>query len=182
MSKKRRKRIVLVDEDFMMHFHEHVLVQRGYEVVVCHNAKECLDFLKTRKQAAVFVVDVCLAVDEERTPLMRGETHNYLYAGLGIGRLIRKRRSSTPILFYTGMSHSERLKIIRDASKHIPRSMVLLKHDHVVEEKFVDLIDKIVGEGFDSVYQRSFLSKLKDAVVVQPNLYGVGIDIKKLRK
>ncbi|MDA3887110.1 MAG: hypothetical protein PF638_16105 [Candidatus Delongbacteria bacterium] len=179
---KRAKRIMFVDDDYYISIYADYFAEIGYEIYNSRNVNNCLEFLSTRKQIDLFVIDIALPISETNSNLEFKYKGNYIYSGLDLGRRIRERRPKTPILFFTGISHKERLDIIKNASVRIPLSMVILKHEYVLEEDLGSMIEKIIKDGFESIYEKSFLSKLKNAILFKPNFYGIGLDFEKLKK
>jgi CheY-like chemotaxis protein len=182
MTKPRPKRIVVVDEDaIQMAPFEIELNMRGYDVTVCATAEDCLDLLSSRRRFDLFVVDIMLAVRDESPVYTREQTNDFLLTGLHLARDIRRRRTKTPILLFSNTSNKDLLDVIQSWAKRIGNARFVPKYIISSGCEFGDMVDRILVGGLPGTSKKTALKRLKEAVMFEPNFYGVGIDFKKLK-
>lgn len=182
MRKARPKRIVIVDEDaIQMRPFEIDLNIRGFELTVCNTAEDCLDTLSSKRRFDLFVIDIMLKVREENPVYTKEQTNDFLLTGLHLARDIRRRRKTTPILLFSNTSNRELLRVIREWQKQIGNTYFFPKYEILSVSEFGDMVEKIIEDGLPQKSKEGVFKKLGKAIKAEPNFYGLGIDLKKLR-
>ncbi len=173
-----RSCVVLVDED-MIQMAPFVaeLGLRGTKVRVFAEADSCLRSARRCKGVAVFVVDVMLPSDGRYS---REDTRDYLYTGVFLARDIRNAHPKTPILLVSNHALRENLRRIERAMATIGCCAFIAKQSFANPGEFADLVQRIAERGVIGAKPRNIFGRLARGIMLQPNVAGVGIDIKEL--
>lgn len=123
-----------------------------------------------------------LAVDATSSQFSREQTGDYTITGLVLARLIRERDPVTPIIFFTQASYRNLKEKIEMTCRDVPRCGVLFKHSYDDPISFADDLDDLLS-GKKRVSSRNcFMQALGSSILLQPNVAGIGIDLKELGK
>jgi len=179
MANTRQKRIVLVDDEgIAMENVSGLLSVNGFVVIRCYTADECLDVLSDRRKIDLFVVDVMLPV---HTAYTRQETGQFRYTGLRLAHDIRRRRRMVPIVFLSNMTEPDGASVIRAQQENIGNSLFLQKFTQGSIDLAVRLA-LIAVSGTADIPSPTIMERVRNALIAQPNVSGIGIDLEKLIK
>lgn len=171
------RRVVLVDEDeIQMRPFVTELELRGIEVRRFFEADACLRSCRLLKSVDTFLVDVML-VSERRYPAH--ETLDHLYTGVFLARDLRKYHQAVPIVLLSNHSMKDNVARIRKALASIGNCAFVPKQSFKSALEFGNTIEVIMADGV-SALKNGFWKRLGAGVLVQPNLAGVGVDLKEV--
>jgi CheY-like chemotaxis protein len=171
--------IVVDDEQVAMQSYQRELELQGYEVWFCRSADEAESFLtaETRNPADLFIVDVMLPsgtiYSDEKTGLG-------LYTGLFLAQKMRKTYPNVPIILFTNAS----FPLVRDAAKRLSSRLdncILLRKEDYLPFELAEVVNAYFKElKLRPNRSRLILRRLFGSLILQPNISGLGIDLKKL--
>lgn len=148
---------------------------RGLKVTTCRTADDCLDVLLAGCNAGVFILDVMLL---SRGAFTSEDTEGYRYTGLLLGRIIRELYPHTPIVFFSAISSKDSLRYVDLTVETLGNSTLIRKHEIASPFEFADQICPILETGRVHRQARSVLGAAADSLLVEPNVAGIGFDVK----
>lgn len=169
-------RVVIIDEEMRQLYPlQRLLNSRGVDIISLRGILEAIDFLDSRKRADLYIVDIM----QEPSPLGELETHNGLLSGIVfVEKMLRPRRKKTPIIFLSNM-HEENFGEVHTRIQSIDNSIFVKKSEYR-SPVLADLILEVIENGIEVLENPSLARRIKHALKVEPNFYGIGIDFKKL--
>jgi CheY-like chemotaxis protein len=179
-KRKRAPRVIVVDEDVIQVIGFCVeLEARGISVEMFGEADTCLGFVKRKRVADLFVIDIMLPSAEAYSAIL---TSNYSLTGLNLARDVRRNYPETPILLFSNTANEIAQKEIRDVSAKIGNCAFVKKYSLTVSGQFGELVSRALSDGAEDITKASFWERLKDSIFFKPGFAGVGIDVKALIK
>lgn len=176
----KKKSVVIVDEDinelapFVIE-----LQMRGINAIQYDSADSCMSKVQELDNVDLFLVDVMLATEGGYPP---EKTGGGLLTGLLLAQDLRPLFPDTPITFFSAASLQWIKEGIETTIKSIGNSALLRKGDFDSTYEFGEVIEQILEAGKYPVKKDNRLRKLWDAIILQPNISGVGIDLKKFNE
>jgi len=173
----RNRRVVLVDEDeIQMRPFVMELELRGVEVRRFFEADACLRSSRLLKHVDTFLVDVML-ISERR--YSTDETLDHMYTGVFLARDIRKYQQAVPIVLLSNHSMKDSVARIRKALASIGNCAFVPKQSFKGALEFGNTIEAVMADGVAAL-KKGFWKRLGAGVLVQPNLAGVGVDLREV--
>lgn len=173
------KKIVWVDDDPFSGYTHRQLVFDGYELVGFYSASSCLHeyFVNDAKKSVdMFILDVMMPTDEEFKLLTNFDAADGLLTGLYLAITLRKIYKKVPIVLYSGSTVSLVKIHAKQLEKKLSNCAFITKSDYP-PNKLVKFVNNYFVKGKFTV---GLLQKVIDSIVLQPNISGVGIDVKQL--
>ena len=175
-------RIALIDdEDFVMRSYCVELELADYEVLQYKSVAHIKSLILTEKKEQIdfFIVDIMLPPGS----LYSDESTNLgLFTGLFLARDIRKKYLDVPIIIFTNSPFKSVQEVAKRFSTRLDNCILLQKADYLPFE-LVDVVNSYFEEFRLSPNTKpGILKKLFGSLMLQPNINGIGIDLKQLRK
>ncbi|PYJ58816.1 MAG: hypothetical protein DME24_14850 [Verrucomicrobia bacterium] len=170
------KRIVIVDDDRLLtEAYVRALHLEGYDVRLITSVSQCKKLLQKKKHLRVdmFIVDLVMPPGKS---FPGDECSGGTFTGLFLAHDLRKKYKSTPIVLYSFTSFRYVTAQAKRVAKILRRCAFVRKADYP-PVKLVEFIGHYFERGR---FPSGILRRLVDSLVVEPNVHGVGIDLKKL--
>jgi CheY-like chemotaxis protein len=169
------KQIFLIDDDKQVTpFYIQALEFSQYEVRHFVNVNGAMDTILSKKpEVDLFLVDVMLPAGKYSPK----KTENGLLTGLYIALDIRKTYIEVPIILFSASPLLPVTQAARSVAKKIPKCSYVSKAKYPPEQ-LVEYVNYYFAKGR---FKEGTLSKIFDSLILEPNLNGIGIDLKKLK-
>jgi len=176
------KRIAVVDDDifYMEHFMMAVKAE-GYDIIYFKTVPLFLDALNEGNKFDLYIIDLAMppTFDLMMPP---DETESGLLTGLYLTKEIRRTYDAqNPIIIFSQIHMETVIDGVKEEIKDEDNIAFVSKHDMLPRE-LSSVVGTILDKGLKSFTQSGFLSKVFDIIILQPNIYGIGLDFKKFRK
>lgn len=175
-------RIALIDDELVaMRIYRLELELEGYEVLQYKSVDEIEPLISTEKNEPIdlFIIDIVLpsgSVYSDKNPDLG------LRTGLFLAQDIRKKYIDIPIILFTNWQFEDLQKAAKRLSIRLGNCIFLYKHDYLPFE-LVDMVNRYFKELRLSPKKKiGIFQKLFGSLILQPNISGVGIDLKQLGK
>ena len=168
------------DESILISRYRMALELAGYEVEFCVSVDEVVELVSEGKNPIdLFVIDV---VQPPGNAFASKPTDNGMYTGLYLAHYICQKMSKAPIILFSIASLPSLRKAAEQLTNHLSEC-IMLKKSQTMPSDLVDVINKYFDEfRLTSIGKQGILSRLFQSLILQPNISGVGIDLKKLNK
>ena len=182
MEEKETYRIILIDDERVaMRSYWQDLQLDGYQVTQYVSTQEVEAFISSNKPEEVdfFIIDIMIDLD----PLYSSEKTDYgRLTGLFLALDIRKRYPEIPIILLSNTSFDSVLAATKRLTSRLKDCIYLRKQDILPHE-----LTEIVTNYFKKMklspnHKLRAFRKLFRSLMLEPNFYGIGIDLKKLGK
>ncbi len=177
-----QKKVVIVDDDAIAirPFLQELEIS-GIEVELLINADECFDYGINNSEVDLYIIDVMLATEDmDNSRYNSDNTMNFLLTGCALARDLRSHGIETPVIFFTQMANAELLKEINNQARDIGNCAFLSKSNMAATFDFRDIVQCVLEKGLDSAVKKDWFSWIYEAVLLQPNVAGLGMDGKVL--
>lgn len=182
MTETMPHRIVIVDDEHVaMRVYQEELELAGYEVKHYSSTSEIEPLLRGNNPELVdlFIIDIMIPPE----PLYSAEkTDMGLVTGLFLAQDLRKTYSDTPIILLSNTSFESVLRASRRLTSRFEDCIYLRKGD-VLPFQLADIVTRYFEERkLGRTRRHGILRRLFGSLMLQPNISGVGIDLKRLGK
>jgi len=170
------KRIVIVDDDRLLtKAYVRALHLEGYDVRLVTSVSQCKKLLQKKKRLKVdmFIVDLVMPPGKI---FPRDECSDGTLTGLFLAHDLRKKYKSTPIVLYSFTSFRYATVQAKRVARILRRCAFVRKADYPP----MRLVEFIRHYFERRRFPSGILRRLVDSLIVEPNIHGVGIDLKKL--
>jgi len=178
---KRKYRIAISDDDpILISNYRRVLELSGYDVEFYSFVDEVVELVSTEiRPIDLFVIDI---VQPPGKSFASKPTENGMYTGLYLAHYIRQKMPKAPIILFSIAS----LPSLRKAAEQLTDNLdecILLKKGETMPTEFLEIINHYFDEfSLASTQKHSIFKRLFRSLMLQPNISGVGIDLKELGK
>lgn len=176
-SKYSKRRVVFVDEDSTQtkpYIKE--MGFRGIDVICFTDPDSCLYEAKDMSEVDAFVLDVMLPSINHYSA---EDTLEYRFTGVFLARDLRGWHPRVPIILFSNHHQDEEVKRIQKALGTIGNCAFVRKQSVRSSVDFGDIIERVLERGLGSL-GTGLWGTIKDSIIIQPNIQGVGLDLKKL--
>jgi CheY-like chemotaxis protein len=167
---------IIDDETAHIEYYVQALYGLGYEARHFKSPDSCLSALASGDQFSVFVTDLMMPSFGKYSAK---DTHEYLITGLYLVKDIRNRNQKTPIILLTNLNIQAVLTEVKRELTSEPNVFILRKIDYP-PHTFAETIDALLSSRDPFAKRKSLLRRFWDSLVLEPKVFGMGIDIKKL--
>jgi len=180
MERNGNRRILFVDDDAIISpIYIQELKLAGYDVEFYQGVDSISTALASeqRPHADLFIIDVMMPPEKS---FANEPTNGGLLTGLFLAQEIRKTFSYVPVILLSSMTFDS---VRKSASQFAMRleNCILLEKRETNPFALVGIVDQYFKEFvLESGQKSSVFSRLFKSLLLQPNFYGVGIDLKKL--
>jgi CheY-like chemotaxis protein len=174
-------KIVIVDDDHVsMLYYIQALSLEGYDVIQLYSATSFAQFLDSHEgdDVDLFVIDVMMPPGEV---YKRKETSCGLYTGLLIARDLRSAGHEAPVILLSQANIKEIQKQAEGMAAKLDECIFLLKHD-TTPDILTEIVNRYFREAKLKSEKKGIVKRLFGSLLIQPNIAGVGIDVKKLKE
>lgn len=172
------RHLVLIDDDSVaLRAFTDQMGDEGYLVTQKRDADEFVQWIGQEKLPEVdfFVVDLMMPVGDVYDLV---KTQGGLLTGLFVARDIRTRFSDIPILLWSVGIFPDVVAKAEELASSLPNCAFVQKIGFTPRE-LVAFIDRYFE---DNRFRSTFFRTLWDSLKLEPSIYGMGINLKKLRK
>lgn len=175
------KTILIADEDMIALKPEIAEMSlRGWTVRHFPDADSAYAVVQSGEKFSCYLLDVMLAAGITSTRFSREQTDDYMITGLILAQRIRELDHETPIFFFTQASSKKLKERIERICMEIPHCGVLFKHSYDDPISLADDLDALLSGKREPARENRFLRALGRSILLQPNVAGIGIDLKEL--
>jgi CheY-like chemotaxis protein len=164
------------DETVHIEFYLKALGGLGYDTRHFKSPDSCLSALAAGDRFSLFVTDLMMPSFGKYSAK---DTRDYLITGLCLAKDIRNQDRETPVMLFTNLNIETILAEVKRELASEPNFFVIRKMDyppHILAET----VDALLSGRDPFVKRKSLLRRFWDSLVLEPTVYGIGIDIKKL--
>ena len=164
------------DETRHIAFYINALRGIGYESKHFESPDSCLIAIANGEEFALFVIDLMMPSVGKYSA---ERTRDFLTTGLYLVKDIRNQDRKTPIIVFTNLNIASIITEIQTEVAIEPNVFFIRKVDyppHLLAEAVNALLD---GKNPFSK-RRGILRRFWDSLILEPKVFGMGIDIKKL--
>jgi len=172
------KKIAIIDDDMLpMRYYATALTLDGYDVDCINNISAAYDILfhSSGVKIDLLIIDIMM---DPMTVYKADLCEDGLLTGLFLARDIRKQYPSLPIILFSNANITSVILKARRLADRLSRCVYLLKLDYP-PAKLVQFINEYFKKGR---FTTGLLKKFLDSIILQPNIQGIGIDLKELTK
>jgi CheY-like chemotaxis protein len=168
------QKIVLIDDDtYVIPFYIQAFELSQYEIRHFLSVDAFMRVISSESPATdLFIIDVMMS--SGNYDLVK--TENGLLTGLYVALDIRKAYLDVPIVLFSSSPLPPVTSKARSLAKKISKCSYVSKFEYP-PEKLVGYIDYYFQKGR---FKDGTLRKLLDSLILEPNLNGIGVDLKKL--
>lgn len=166
------------DETRHIAFYINALRGIGYESKHFASPDSCLTAIADGEEFALFVTDMMMPSSGKYSAEI---TRDFLTTGLYLVKDIRNKNRETPIIVFTNLNIESIITEIKTEIAIEPNVFFVRKVDyppHLLAEAVSALLD---GQN-PFTKRRGILRRFWDSLILEPKVYGMGIDIKKLAR
>ena len=145
-------------------------------VVHYKSPDSCLSDLKKGKSYAIYITDLMMP---SYGLYSREESRDYLMTGAMLAKDIRVYDLEAPIIVFTNMNVNAILDKVRLSLDEIANAFLLRKSKYA-PDKLAELACAILDKGVSVLERKTILQIFWDSLILEPNVAGLGIDLKKL--
>ncbi len=170
--------VIIDDESVPTSYYCHALELDGYRVTHLRSATSCADLLTpdNEKDVDFFVIDVMMPTGSRYS---QGATEGGAYTGLLLARDLRIAGHTSPIVLFSNATFSQ----IRDAAERMADRLndcIFLRKHETTPFGLADTVNRYFKESKLKPKKKGLLQRIFGGILLQPNIGGVGVDIKKL--
>lgn len=177
----RKHSIAFVDDDAIVTpYYASALILNGYDLRIFESVDNFLPILSPNSDQKIdlYIVDIMLPPGKKYS---RKLTNSGLNTGLFLAQDIRMKFRETPIILLSNQSLASVRKSAEQLSARL-ENCISLNKALTQPEALVDIVNRYFQESELKPQQRkSIFSRLYNSLVLEPNISGIGIDLKKLR-
>lgn len=137
-------------------------------------------FLKQFRQGAHFDLCVIDLMMPGGSTYHRKETANGLMTGLCVVREIHQSAPELPFIVISTVNVDVILEKVGQEIDAIDQA-VFVRKSLAPPESLSVIVERVATKGIKAANKSGLLAKLVDLIVLQPSIYGIGLDFKKLR-
>ncbi|MHC4475447.1 MAG: hypothetical protein ACYTEL_07370 [Planctomycetota bacterium] len=172
------KTIAFVDDDAVgSRFYIKSLEATGNKVTYFRTVGAFLKAVGSDSRFDLYIVDLMMAPGKTYLP---EETDEGVSTGLRLTIDICAVHPDAPIFVISNLNVDQVLQEVRKAFHEI-NNIVFLRKSETPPDLLAELAEKALTGGLSSLNKKSLFAKIIDLIVLQPNLFGMGVDLKKLR-
>ena len=184
-NSKQNKSIVILDDDsYGISSYINELKSRGYVVKIYNNWPTLVAEIEiTEIEIDLLILDIMLPGHDYIwfNGKYLATRHGY-NAGVIIGQALRETGFDCPIIFLTSVSDKNIITHAEHFVKDHKNTAIMSKGISNDSCEFADRIDEFFKNGKLTKANSGIISLLSDSLVLRPNIFGFGIDIKKIMK
>lgn len=179
MSEKHS--IAFIDDDTIVTpYYSSTLILNGYDVQIFESADIFSTTLSSNSDQRfdLYIVDIMLPPGKKYS---RKLTNSGLSTGLFLAQDIRIRFKEKPIILLSNQTLDSVRKWAKQLSARLENCISLNKAS-TQPETLVEIVNRYFQEfELKPRQQKNIFSRLYNSLVLEPNISGIGIDLKKLR-
>lgn len=139
---------------------------------------ECVKYAQSNEDIDAFILDVMLPSD---VVFSFEESNRFQITGLLLGKVIRELFPNIPIVFFSiaGARNSELHKTILNSTKTM-KNVFFISKSEVFPNEFVKIVQDAISGVLKLGKSHSVSQALGESIILQPNVAGIGIDLKKI--
>lgn len=171
---KMAKRIILIDDDKQVTpFYIQAFEFSQYEIRHFLSVNSITDIISSKEpETDLFIIDVMLPSGNYNLT----KTENGLLTGLYVALDIRKTFPDIPIILFSASPLPPVTMRARSLARKLSKCSYVSKPEYP-PDKLVEYVDYYFKKG---KFKDGTLRKLFDSLILEPNLNGIGVDLKKL--
>jgi CheY-like chemotaxis protein len=171
--------IAIIDDE-TVHVDYYVAALQGLGLQAEHFTSPdlCLSALRLGNRFSLFVIDLMMPSFGEYS---RASMQNYLTTGLHLAKDIRKSDAEIPIVLFTNLNIDSILAEVK-AELSGERNIFVVRKIDYPPHIFAEAIGAVLSGQGPFAERSGILRRFWDSLVLEPNVCGLGIDIKKLAK
>lgn len=171
------KKIALIDDEtWHINYYQAALRATGFNPTHYKSPASCLTDLSRGQRYALYLTDLMMP---SYGAYSKEDTEDYLQTGAMLAKDVRSFDSDAPIIIFTNMNIDAVLNDVQALLSDVPNTFLLRKSDYQPNE-LADVVYAILEEGKSPAERRGVMRRFWDSLVLEPNVFGVGIDLKKL--
>lgn len=182
MIEEVKHRILMVDDERVaMRSYQQELELAGFEVWHYNSTAKIKSLLESKKPERIdlFIIDIMMPpgqlYSDEKTDVG-------LLTGLFVAQDIRSKYTGIPIILFSNATFESVLRAARRLSSQF-ENCIFLRKEEILPYELSEIVTKYFKEmKLDSNRRHRILKKLFGSLLLQPNISGIGIDLKKLGK
>lgn len=172
------KTIAFIDDDAIgSRFYVDELGAKGYNVKQFRSVDGFLADFRSGVRFDLYILDLMMSGGRTYSP---DKTDEGATTGVYLAQDICESHPGAPILVISNANVDNVLTQARKSCSKIDNTLFLRKAA-VPPSSLCDLVTRILKSGIKSVRRKGIVSKLAGILVLRPSIYGIGIDLKKLR-
>ena len=141
-------------------------------------ADSCLAFAQCNPEVALFFIDVIIP---SQMKYSRRETDDFFTTGLFLARDIREIYSNHPIVFLSGAADADLVSKIKTTAEELGDCWYLPKTILIKDSALAEIVTLYFKHGTGALArQRHFWQVVWECVTLQPNVFGIGINLNQL--
>jgi CheY-like chemotaxis protein len=138
---------------------------------------KCIAYVADEPRVDAFVVDVMMPTCGLFSDF---DSRQGRMTGILLAAALRQLYTTTPIIIHTHISWQPEADLVRRAAGDLGDVIFVLKADFASPGQFADLAWDVLADGIDKTRRDRRVKEIGQAFMLQPNIYGVGVDIRKL--
>jgi CheY-like chemotaxis protein len=168
---------IIDDETVLTSFYRNALERDGYRVTHLRSTTSCANLLEKNgdKDVDFFVVDIMMP---HGSLYNADQSEGGAYTGLLIARDLRLAGHKSPILLFSNTNINAIRLAAERMAEQLPDCIFLQKQDTTPTD-LADIITRYFDEAKLEKRKKGILQRLFSSLLLQPNIGGVGVDIKK---
>ena len=164
------------DETVHIEYYINALRSVGYGSKYFKSPDSCLTAIADGEQFRLFITDMMMPSIGKYSAI---NTREFLITGLFFVKDIRKNDRETPIIVFTNLNIESIIVEVRTEVEIEPNVFFVRKIDYP-PHLLAEAVSALLGGKNPFSKRRKILQRFWDSLILEPNLNGIGIDIKKL--
>ena len=172
-----RGNIAIIDDDHLqMRYYIRALEDAGYNVFLFRSPASCKTALLKGIAFDLFLCDLMMP---PRGSYNLEDTEDGLITGLLFAEELRKTESDSPIFLFTNLNEQTVVSRVAQRAKKLT-NIFLLSKALFTPDRMCEAIPAMLEESLPPLQRKGILRRLFDSLILQPNFFGMGINLKKI--
>jgi CheY-like chemotaxis protein len=171
------RKVAIIDDDVLQSVHYAVAIRaKGYECSHFKSPASLLTAIKKGQRFECFVVDLMMS---PRGAYTHSATDGGEITGLVLAKDLRTTFSLTPIIIFSNANADGLISKVKKELQGV-HNVIFVAKSSFKPNKLADSICGLLETGKPIEERRGLLLSMWSSLLLQPSLFGIGIDLKKL--